>query len=59
MDDTQASGSNIIDLDKYRAERIADKTWPPDQLTVREYWNGRRPKNSPMYDKPKPPDGAA
>jgi len=45
---------DVIDLDKYRAERIADGSWPPDPLQVREYWKGRRRRGAkPVYDKPK------
>ena len=56
---TEVSGtSNMIDLDAYRAERVSSGTWPPDPLTVREYWKARIPKRVPVYDKPKP-GGAA
>jgi hypothetical protein len=53
----EVSGT-LIDLDKYRAERVADGTWPPDQLTVRDYWKSRKPGKNVTYDKPKP-GGAA
>lgn len=39
---------NVIDMDAYRAKRVAEGTWPPNDLEVREYWRGR--KN--MGDKP-------
>jgi hypothetical protein len=56
---TPVSGT-LIDLDAYRTQRIAENTWPPDELTVREYWKGRRPKGKkPEYKKPSPDGGAA
>lgn len=29
---------NLLDLDEYRKRRIEEGSWPPDETTVREYW---------------------
>jgi len=51
--------SNVVDLDEYRRMRVAEETWPPDPLTVREYWKGRKGKVLPVYTKSKGPNDAA
>lgn len=33
---------NVVDLDEYRKHRIAEGTWPPNELTVVDYWRSRR-----------------
>lgn len=33
---------NIFDLDDYRRKRIEAGTWPPNELTVIDYWKSRR-----------------
>jgi len=46
---------NIVDLDEYRANRVKEGTWPPDETTVREYWSGQRGMGTKPAVKPTPP----
>lgn len=50
----------VIDLDTYRKRRTDEGTWPPDEATVKEYWQGRRNKGKkPEYVKHDGPQNSA
>lgn len=36
--------SNVIDLDEYRRQRVAEGTWPIPDEDYRKYWSDRRAK---------------
>jgi hypothetical protein len=60
MGDVIELPSNIVDLNEYRAKRVAEGTWPPDETTVKEYWASRRSKGvKPVYTKPSGPQNSA
>jgi hypothetical protein len=46
---------NIVDMDEYRARRIKEGTWPPDDSTVREYWLSRKGMGMQQKPAPQPP----
>lgn len=59
MTDLHVVRDNIVDLDEYRASRVKEGTWPPDDTKVREYWLGRKNLGVKQATPPKPPGSAA
>lgn len=52
MGDLVPFPDNVIDLDGYRAGRVAEGTWPPTDDDM-EYWRGRK-KMGMKQNKPAP-----
>ncbi len=53
MSDLTELPDGTIDLDEYRRQRVEEGTWPPNDLTVQEYWRRRRRRGEP----PRLPEG--
>lgn len=51
--------AKIISLDEYRKQRIADGTWPPNDLEVKDYWRKRRRSGPRIKTTDDEPEGAA